>query len=97
MSVHLDFPSCCVLVLLGIMQNYQHVPLTLVLYVAWIHSKAQIKGFLAILHAARNGEPVFKPSAWFFVTLYLLQLHKPKRVNGKWALDINIYVNQCRC
>lgn len=49
--------------LLGIMQNYQHVPLRLVLSVAWIHSRAQIKGLLAILPAARNGVPVFKPSA----------------------------------
>lgn len=54
MSVRLDFPSCCISVLLGIILNYQHVPLTLVLYVARIHSKAQIKGFLVILPAARN-------------------------------------------
>lgn len=90
----LGFPSPCVSAPLAIMQNYQHVPLTLVLYVAWIHSKAQIKGFFAILPAARNGVPVFKPGAGFCVTLYLLQLCKPKRVNRKWLLDSNNYVNQ---
>lgn len=88
-SVHLDFPPCCISV-----QNYRHVPLMLVLFVAWIHSKAQIKGFLAILSAARNGVPVFKPRAWFLVSLYLLQLRKLKRDNEKWLLDVNVYVHQ---
>lgn len=96
-QAHLDFPSCCISASLAIMQNYQHVPLMLVLYVAWIHSKARIKGFLAILPTARNGVSVFKPGAGFFVMLYLLQLCKPKRVNRKWLLDSNIYVNRCRC
>lgn len=96
-QTHSDFPSCWVSAPLAMMQNYQYVPLTLVLYVAWIHSKAWIKGCLATLPAARNGVPVFKPGAQFFVTLYLLQSCKPKRVNRKWLLDSNICVNQYRC
>lgn len=92
-QVHLDFPSCCISALLAIMQNYQHVLSRFYFMLHGYTQRLELKAFL-LSYPLPEMECLFLNQALDSLLRCISCSYVSQRVDRKWLLDSNIYVNQ---